>query len=74
MRAAGVEPGACFLPASLETRLLAMARTQAAKVAFTVLAAGLIPLALAEWTCRLLTDIHVLKYHRAIQTVDAAGA
>ena len=50
-----------------------MARTQAAKVSVTVLAFGLIPLALAEWTCRLLTELRVLKYHRAIQTVTRPG-
>jgi len=65
--------GAYCLPGPLERRLVAMARSQAAKVWFTVLAASLIPPALAERTCRILTDTHILKYHRAIQTVTRPG-
>ena len=34
---------------------------------------GLVPAAIVERGCRLLTDWHVLKYHQAIQTVWRAG-
>jgi lysophospholipase L1-like esterase len=69
----GLNLGACCLPASLERRLLALARSQAAKITFTILAASVIPLAVAERTCRVLTEAGVLKYHRAIQTVKQPG-
>jgi lysophospholipase L1-like esterase len=39
----------------------------------TVLAAAFVPLGLIEVTCRLLTELHVLKYHQGIQTVWRSG-
>jgi len=69
----GFNLGACCLPASLERHLLTVARSRAAKASFACLAASLVPLALAERTCRILTEIDVLKYHQPIQTVWRPG-
>jgi len=65
----GLNVGACFLPMSVARPSVMIARGRPAKVLISVLAAILIPPALAERTCRVLTDLHVLKYHQAIQTV-----
>ena len=46
---------------------------KAAKLLLVSLGFGLVPAALVERGCRLLTDWHVLKYHQAIQTVWRAG-
>ena len=61
--------GAWFMPAALELKMLKLARTKAAKLVIVSLGLALFPAALTERGCRLLTDLHVLKYHQAIQTV-----
>ena len=53
--------------------MLKLARSKAAKLLLVSLAFGLVPAAMVERGCRLLTDLHVLKYHQAIQTVWRAG-
>jgi len=69
----GLNLAACFLPASFERRLLMMARSRPAKASFACLAASLVPLALAERTCRVLTETQVLQYHKPLQTVWRPG-
>ena len=64
---------AWLIPLSIERRLLAMARSGPAKALVACLVASLVPLAMSEWICRVLTDCHVLKYHQGIQTVWRAG-
>jgi lysophospholipase L1-like esterase len=65
--------GAWLMPETLELRLLKLARSKAAKLLVVSLGLGLVPAALIERGCRVLTDLHVLKYHQAIQTVWRAG-
>jgi lysophospholipase L1-like esterase len=62
-----------FASPAVERRLLKAAGSRPALVLTTVLAAGLVPLGLVEMSCRLLTDLHVLNYHRGIQTVWRSG-
>jgi lysophospholipase L1-like esterase len=62
-----------LLPETLELKLLKLARTKGAKILLLSLGFGLVPGALFERGCRLLTDWHLLKYHQAIQTVWRAG-
>jgi lysophospholipase L1-like esterase len=69
----GLNLAACILPISLARRLVASARCRPAKAAFSFLAAMLIPPAIAERACRALTELQVLKYHKAIQTVWRPG-
>jgi lysophospholipase L1-like esterase len=64
---------AWLLPESIEIKVLKLARSKAAKILLISLGFGLVPAALAERGCRLLTDLHLLKYHQAIQTVWRAG-
>jgi lysophospholipase L1-like esterase len=64
---------AWFAPLSLERRLLATARSRPAKVVLACLGASLVPLAVCESICRVLTDCHVLTFHHGIQTVWRAG-
>jgi lysophospholipase L1-like esterase len=64
---------AWFMPEKLELKLLKFARTKAAKLLLVSFWFGLVPTAIVERGCRLLTDWHVLKYHQAIQTVWRAG-
>jgi lysophospholipase L1-like esterase len=59
---------------SVERRLVGWARGRAAKAALTSLAATLVPLALAEATCRILTDCNVLRYQCGIETVNRSGS
>jgi lysophospholipase L1-like esterase len=65
--------GAWLMPETLEIRLLKLARSKAAKLLIVSLGLGLVPSAIVERGCRALTDLHVLKYHQAIQTVWRAG-
>jgi lysophospholipase L1-like esterase len=65
---------AWFAPDSLQRRLLILVRWPSAKILMTVATAGLIPLGLVELACRILTGIHVLDYHRPIETVWRPGA
>ena len=69
----GLNLFAFFVSPSLEHRLLRRARWRPALVLTTVLVAGFVPLGLIEMTCRLLTDLHVLRYHQGIQTVWRSG-
>ena len=64
---------AWLMPEPLELKMLKLARTKAAKLVIVSLGLALVPAALTERGCRLLTDLHVLKYHQAIQTVWRAG-
>ena len=68
-----IDLGAWLMPEMFEIKLLKLARTKAAKLLIVALGLGLVPAALVERGCRLLTDLHVLKYHQAIQTVWRAG-
>ncbi len=65
--------GLWFAPAQVERMVLGTVRRPGAKIALSCLAASLVPFALAECVCRLLTEFHVLKYHRAIETVWRPG-
>jgi len=65
--------GLWFAPARLERVLLGTARRRSAKIVLSCLAATLIPLALAEGLCQVLTELHILKYHKAIETVWRPG-
>ena len=65
--------GAWLMPETLEIRLLKLVRSKAAKLLIVSLGLGLVPAAFIERGCRVLTDLHVLKYHQAIQTVWRAG-
>jgi lysophospholipase L1-like esterase len=65
--------GASSLPASFERRLLKMARSRSVKASLACLTASLVPLALAERACRVLTEIEVLTYHKPLQTVWRPG-
>ena len=65
--------GAWLLPEALEIKILKLARSKAAKLLIVSLGLSLVPAAIVERGCRLLTDWHVLKYHQAIQTVWRAG-
>jgi lysophospholipase L1-like esterase len=62
-----------FASPSLDRRLLKLARSRPALVFTTALTAGVVPLGLIEVTCRILTDLDVLKYHQGIQTVWRSG-
>jgi lysophospholipase L1-like esterase len=64
---------AWLMPEKLEIGLLKLARSKAAKLLLVSLGLALVPAALLERGCRLLTDRHMLKYHQAIQTVWRAG-
>ncbi len=64
---------AWFMPEPIETKLLKLARSKAAKLLLVTLGLCLVPAALLERGCRLLTDWHVLKYHKPIETVWRAG-
>ena len=64
---------AWFASAAFEQRLLMAARTRPAKLLLTILSVCLVPLGLIEMACRLLTDVHVLKYNQAIHTVWRSG-
>jgi lysophospholipase L1-like esterase len=64
---------AWLLPETVELKLLKLARTKPAKVLIVTLGLALVPAAITERGCRLLTDLHVLNYHQAIQTVWRAG-
>ncbi len=64
---------AWLLPQSIEMKILKLARSKSAKILLVSLGFGLVPAALAERGCRVLTDLRVLKYHQAIQTVWRAG-
>ena len=59
---------------SFARRTLGIAKWRAALIAMTVMGTTIIPLGVIEITCRLLTDFHVLEYHRGIETVCARGA
>jgi lysophospholipase L1-like esterase len=59
---------------SVERRLVSIARRPAAKAALAVLGAILVPLALAEAACRVLTDAQVLRYQCGIETVNRSGS
>jgi lysophospholipase L1-like esterase len=65
--------GARCLTASRERRLVAIARRGPAKAALACLMASLVPLALAERACRVLTEIQALNFHKPLQTVWRAG-
>ncbi len=69
----GVNLAVWFASPSLERRLLKLARRRPALILTTVLSAGIIPLGLIEVTCRLLTELRVLKYRQGIQTVWRSG-
>ncbi|MHB1559434.1 MAG: SGNH/GDSL hydrolase family protein [Isosphaeraceae bacterium] len=62
-----------FAPESLQQATLRLVRWHAVKIMLTVAAASLVPLGLAELSCRILTGLGVLKYHQAIQTVWRSG-
>jgi lysophospholipase L1-like esterase len=62
-----------FASPAIEQRLFKMARWRPAMLLTTILTALLVPLGLIEVGCRLLTELHVLKYHRGIQTVWRSG-
>jgi lysophospholipase L1-like esterase len=64
---------AWFRAKFLERLLGTPERTKRALRLLTCVAATLLPLACAEWTCRVLTECHVLKYHAGIQTVSRPG-
>ncbi len=56
-----------------ETAIRARVRSRAFLAGFTVAFLLVVPLGLLERGCRLLSDLGLLKYHRAIQTVWRAG-
>lgn len=62
-----------FAPESLKQATLRLVRWHAVKIMLTVATASLVPLSLAELSCRILTGLGVLKYHQAIQTVWRSG-
>jgi lysophospholipase L1-like esterase len=64
---------AWLMPERVEIGLLKAARSKAAKMLLVCAGLGLVPAAIVERGCRLLTDLHVLNYHQAIQTVWRAG-
>ena len=64
---------AWLLAESIEIKVLKLARSKGAKIVLVSLGIGLVPAAIAERASRLLTDLHLLKYHQAIQTVWRAG-
>ena len=66
--------GLWLAPLSIERVLVSIARCRATKALLLCLAATLIPLALAERACQVLTELHILRYHKAIQTVWRAGS
>jgi lysophospholipase L1-like esterase len=68
-----LDVAAWLMPKAVEAGLLNLARSKAAKVLLVALGFSLVPAAIVERGCRLLTDWHVLKYHQAIQTVWRAG-
>ncbi len=53
--------------------LLRAARARSSLVVATVLFATIVPLGLLETVCRAFTELRVLKYHQAIQTVWRSG-
>jgi lysophospholipase L1-like esterase len=59
---------------SVKHRLVRWARGRAAKIALAVSASTLVPLALAEEACRILTDIKVLGYQCGIETINHTGS
>ena len=69
----GVNIAVLFASPSLERRLVKLARRRPALILTTVLSAGIIPLGLIEVTCRVLTELRVLKYRQGIQTVWRSG-
>jgi lysophospholipase L1-like esterase len=68
-----IDLAAWLLPEALEVKILKLARSKAAKLLIVSLGLSLVPAAIVERGCRLLTDWRVLKYHQAIQTVWRAG-
>jgi lysophospholipase L1-like esterase len=64
---------AWLAPVSLHRRLLTAMRKFPTKVLLTVVTVTIVPLGLTELGCRVLTDFHVLSYHRPIQTVWRSG-
>jgi lysophospholipase L1-like esterase len=69
----GLDLAAWWAPPHLRQRLITVVRWPEAKILLTILMASLVPLGLAEEACRILTDLHVLSYHRPIQTVWRSG-
>jgi lysophospholipase L1-like esterase len=65
--------GAHWLPNRLELAVVGRMRRPSAKIAITLLAVSIIPLGSIELACRALTELKILKYHRAIQTVWRSG-
>jgi lysophospholipase L1-like esterase len=61
--------GARFVPTSCEERLVSFARNRLVKACSACLMASLVPVALAERACRVLTDCQVLNYHKPLLTV-----
>ncbi len=70
---AALDLGAWFVSAGIAGRLVSLARRKPAQVLVVCLGMSLVPLAITESTCRILTDCRVLSYHQGIQTVWRAG-
>ncbi len=62
-----------FAGSTLERRLVGLARHRLTIVVLTVALAVLLPLAILEQTCRLLTDLHVLRHYQPIEAVPSAN-
>jgi lysophospholipase L1-like esterase len=65
--------GLRLAPPKIERMLVGIARRRAAKASLLGLAATLVPVAVAEFACQILTEVHLLNYHKAIKTVWRPG-